>query len=267
MKQIQKLRRFFFVSIFSGLILPVIAQDIPVRPQPPKLVNDLAGILSPSQTGNLERKLVAFNDTTSNQITIVLVKTLNGHDKAQFAYEIGETWGVGQGKFNNGIVILVKPKTASSRGQAFIATGYGLEGAIPDATASRIVNNEMIPYFKNNDYYTGLDNATTVLMELASGEYSYQAYDKRTKGTPLGAILPFIIIFVVYFLLMRNRGKYYSAGKSGSSLPFWTALWLGSAIGRGSSGGGSWGNFSSGSGGFGGFGGGSFGGGGAGGSW
>lgn len=249
----------------------VTGQDVPSRPSPPRLVNDLAGILNQSQVDRLERKLVAFNDTTSNQIAVVIVKSLHGYDKAQLAYQIGEDWQVGQGKFNNGIVVLVKPKTSTSRGEAYIATGYGLEGIIPDATASRIVNNEMIPYFKNNQYYQGLDQATNVLMELAAREYSYQTYDDQTSGSPIGVFLPFFIILLVYFLVLRRRSRVYSVGGRRSSLPFWTALWLGSTMGGRSHGSSSWSNFSSGSGGFGGgfggFGGGSFGGGGAGGSW
>ena len=100
--------------------------QVPARPVPPRLVNDMASILSPEQNNALERKLVDFADSTSNQITVVIVPELYGMDKASLAYEIGEKWGVGHEKYNNGIVILVKPKTETERGEAFIATGYGL---------------------------------------------------------------------------------------------------------------------------------------------
>lgn len=243
---------------------------IPERPDPPRLVNDFSGLLSKGQASKLENKLRAFNDTTSNQIAIVIVNSLNNYDPASFAYKIGETWQVGQGKFNNGIVILIKPKTgASGRGQAYIAVGYGLEPAIPDALAKRIVENEMIPNFKEDNYYKGLDQATDVLMKLASGEISEEGYNKSKETSGLLAFLPFIIIALVFILIRASGRRSHSIGKN---VPFWTALWLGSSLGGRS--GGHWGGFSGGGGGFGGggggfggFGGGSFGGGGAGGSW
>lgn len=261
--------KLLFLSILiiqSG----VSGQDIPPRPQPPKLVNDIAGILSPRQEQFLETKLVRFNDTTSNQIAIVTVNTLGGYDRASFAYEIGEQWKVGQKEFDNGIVVLVKPKKSErDRGQAFIAVGYGLEPAIPDAITSRIVNNEMIPYFKSNDYFSGLNQATDVLMQLAAGEISADGYAKQADSSGIFSLIPIIIIIIIVILIRSTRRRTYGMGHS--SLPFWTALWLGSSIGR--SGTGSWGGFTGGGsgfgggGGFGGFGGGSFGGGGAGGSW
>ena len=112
--------------------------QIPQRPSPPCLVNDLANVFSEEQRQELEQELVAFNDSTSNQIVIVTVNDLAGYDKMTFAQQIGETWGVGQKKQDNGIVILLKPKN-ETKGEVFIAAGYGLEGALPDAICKRIV--------------------------------------------------------------------------------------------------------------------------------
>jgi len=256
--------------LFFSFNLKALDSEIPPRPEPPRLVNDFSGLLSKGQANKLETKLRAFNDTTSNQIAIVIVNSLNNYDPASFAYKIGETWQVGQGKFNNGIVILIKPKTgASDRGQAYIAVGYGLEPAIPDALAKRIVENEMIPNFKQDNYYQGLDQATDVLMKLASGEISEEGYNKSKETSGIIAFLPFIIIAIIFLLVRASGSRSHSIGKN---VPFWTALWLGSSLGGRS--GGHWGGFSGGGGGFGGggggfggFGGGSFGGGGAGGSW
>lgn len=243
--------------------------DIPPRPSPPRLVNDLADILTEQQENALERKLVNFSDTTSNQIAIVTVKSLDGYDPNMFAYEIGEKWQVGQKEFNNGVVVLVKPKYGNDRGRVAIQAGYGLEPVITDALSKRIIENEMIPEFRNNNYYQGIDKATDVLMALAAGEISADGYGKSTNATPLAALLPFLIFIIIFILIRVSNTK---SKNIGSNLPFWTALWLGSNIGRSS---GSWSNFSggssssfgSGSSGFGGFGGGSFGGGGASGSW
>jgi uncharacterized protein len=270
-----KLRNYsLFGLLLAGLLLintHVFAGDIPAKPNPPRLVNDFAGILNQNQVQNLEYQLRYFHDTTSNQIVVVTVKSLNGMDAADFATKLGYQWQVGQKKFDNGIVVLVKPKYGNSRGQAFIAVGYGLEGAIPDATAKMIVENEMISHFKQGDYFGGIQAATRVLEKLASGEISAKGYNKTHEGSsPLAALLPFIIFFLIYLLIRASNARSYSLGKGTS---FWTAFMLGSMLGGSRSHSGSWNSFSGGSsgsgfgGGFGGFGGGSFGGGGAGGSW
>ncbi|MDE5423051.1 TPM domain-containing protein [Ancylomarina sp. DW003] len=256
------------------------AQDIPEPPDKKdrKLVNDFANVLSTAESNALEQKLVQFFFNTGNAISVFTVESLNGYDAASFAYEIGEKWQVGKKEFDNGIVILFKPKTGNSRGQVFIATGYGLEGAIPDATTKEIVSNEMIPYFKLGQIYEGIDKASSVLMGLAKGEFNHQQYSKQRSqsggGGFLGFLIPLFIILIFSFLgRSRSRG-HRTMGSSSSSLPFWMLLGM---MGSGSrSHGSSFSDFSSGSGGFGGggsfggfggFGGGSFGGGGAGGSW
>lgn len=240
------------------------ASDIPDRPTPPRLVNDFANILSNDNEAILENKLVAFGNQTSTQIAIVTVTDLSGYDKADYTVRLAEKWGVGQRGKDNGIVIMVKPKTPSSMGHAYITIGYGLEGAIPDAIANRIVNNEMIPAFKENNYFAGLNNAANVLMSLTKGEFTADEYNRKTKKTKVTSPIPFFILLIIFFSIF-GRARTRRSHSVGRSIPFWIALsMLGSS--RGSHGG-SFGNFSSGGGGFGGFGGGSFGGGGAGGSW
>ena len=263
-----KTLRTYSLFLLIVLSLPVFAQDIPDRPSPPRLVNDYTGTLSADQVAALERKLVAFNDSTSTQIAVVFVKSLNGYEKADYTYRLAEKWGVGQKGKNNGAVILVKPKTGSEKGDAYLVSGYGLEDVIPDAICKRIVDNEMIPRFTQGDYYGGIDAATTVIIDLAKGKYSAEQYSKKHDAGPVGLIVPVIILLVVLFAIRASRASSHSVGKS---LPWWMALWMLGSSGGGHSG--SWGNFSGGSGfgggggGFGGFGGGSFGGGGAGGSW
>ena len=267
MKQIL-LTIFLCLFILSGF-----AQDIPERPNPPRLVNDLADVLTDQEENQLETELVQFNDQTSTQITIVTVPSLNGYDVSDFSFRLGEKWGVGQKGKNNGIVVVFKPKIGNEKGQVFVAIGYGLEGIIPDAVANRnVVDYEMIPRFKENDIYGGIYAGTHVLMGLASQEFTAADYQKKTekgKSDPGSAfILVILIIIVLVSLFKGGRGRNYH---SGGSLPFWLAMGLLSGSNRG---GGSFGDFRGGSGGFGGggggfggFGGGSFGGGGAGGSW
>jgi uncharacterized protein len=247
-------------------------QEIPEPLSPPRLVNDYAGVLNENQFRHLELKLERFNDSSSTQIVVILVKSLNGYTKEEFADRIGEKWGVGQKGKNNGIIVLVKPKYQNEGGEARISVAYGLEGVIPDATAKRIVENDMVPYFKAGDYFTGIDQATNTLISLSKGEFTSDQYKKKTEGSPFGLFIPIIIIIIIIIFMRRNSGNHSTTGSKGTSI--WTALWLASMMGsRG--GAGSWGDFRSGGGsfggggggGFGGFGGGSFGGGGAGGSW
>ena len=174
--------RFIPVSLlFLVTVLRVCAQDFPEKPVPPRLVNDFAGILSQDQINTLEQKLVAFNDSTSTQIAIVIVPSLHGYDKSDYAQRLGEKWGIGQKQLNNGVLILLKPKQPDSNGQVFIAQGYGLEGALPDLTCSEIVDNEMLPSFRNGDYYGGLMKAVNTIMAITSGEFTASDYAGKIK--------------------------------------------------------------------------------------
>jgi uncharacterized protein len=267
--KINKLRSVLCLFLLLPVTLSLEAQTLLTRPDPPRLVNDYAGVLSASETQALENKLVAFNDSTSNQIAVVVVNDLQGYDRSDFAYRVAKDWGVGQGDFNNGLLILVKTKSERSTGHIFIATGYGLEGAIPDIAAADIIDREILPRFRENDYYGGLDAGTNVLMALAAGEYSYQNYAGGSSSPAVPGIIFFIILIIFILIVSAGSSNNKHLKKSGSSnLPLWLLL---SMMGGGRSHGGSVGGFSGGGsgggGGFGGFGGGGFGGGGAGGSW
>ncbi len=257
------------LSLFFGFLFTLSAQ-IPDRPTPPRLVNDFAHVLSSSEINYLERKLVNYNDTTSTQITLVTVASLAGMDKAQFAVETAHKWGVGQKGKDNGVLLLIKPKTTQSKGQAYIAVGYGLEEYIPDATALNIVNYEMIPFFREGRMYDGIDAATSSMMSLLSGEFSAEHYNQR--GADLGdalGIIVFLFIIGIFMFAGRARGSQHGLSSRASGFPWWIFLFSGGGRSSGSG----WSDFSGGSGsfggggGFGGFGGGGFGGGGAGGSW
>ncbi|NPA36038.1 MAG: TPM domain-containing protein [Chlorobi bacterium] len=255
------------ILLLSTLI--VSSQTLPERPEPPRLVNDFAGVLSPQEREALEQQLVRFNNETSTQIAVVTVKSLDGTSVSDYAFKLAEKWGIGQKGKDNGILILLKPKTGNEKGQVFIATGYGLEGAVPDAVANRIVDNEMIPHFRQNDYYGGLQQAVNTLMKLTKGEYTADEYLKKTqrKGNGIAAFIPFLI-FIIFFLFF-GKARRTQRSSLGGNIPFWVFLGM---MGSGRDHSGHWDNFSGGGGdfgggGFGGFGGGSFGGGGAGGSW
>jgi uncharacterized protein len=256
---------FLFIT-FSSLTF---GQDIPARPKTNDLVFDFANFLGKNEAQQLNQTLENFALETSNQIVFVSVNSLNGLEPYEFAEGILSKWGIGQKGLDNGIVILVKPRTSKSKGQVFISTGYGLEGAIPDATAKLIVENEIIPQFKASQNYIGINNAVITLMALAKGEINSGEYQKKASqgGNRTTPILVFLFIMLILFFSKIGQAKKYG---SRNNMGMWAAFWLLSSSGR--SHGGSWGGFSGGSGfggggGFGGFGGGMGGGGGAGGSW
>ena len=271
-----------FLMMAFGLVFSfdVALAQVPARPQPQRLVNDLADVFSSAQEQRMEQALVAFADSTSNQIAVVTVPELYGMDKAQLAFQIGEQWGVGQSKFDNGVVILVKPKVGNSRGEVFIATGYGLEGVLTDAVCRRIIEERMIPAFRAEDYFAGVVNALNVILPLAAGEISTDEFASGEDDT-MSVVAAFIFlafIIIVFIALLasggkngpQNMGGSNHKGPSAADLIMLGILNNAASNSRRSSGwGGSSGGFGGGfgGGGFGGFGGGGFGGGGAGGSW
>lgn len=253
--------------LFIGFIISGLVFALPDKPVPPRLVNDFASVFSQQEIIELENKLVDFSNRTTTQIVVVTLNSLDGMPAAMAAQQIGEKWGVGTADFDNGIVVLFKPKTSDSKGEIRIEVGRGLEAVIPDAIANRITDNEMIPKFKQNDIYGGINAGIDVLISLSLKEYSAQAYEKKTgiKGKAKGFGIVIIIILVILFQLFSSSRRIRRSSLGSSNLPLWVLLsMMGSGSNRHS---GSFGNFSSGGGGFGGFGGGSFGGGGAGGSW
>jgi uncharacterized protein len=245
------------------------SQNVPPRPNPPRLVNDLAHVLTADQAQALENKLVAYDDSTSTQIVIVTVPTVGDRGIEDFALQILRTWGVGNKEKNNGIVIVASIDDHKIR----IETGYGMEGAIPDITANQIIQSEIVPAFREGNYYRGFDQATDAIFRAAAGEYKApEDYNRRNKVISKGTGFPFLIIIIILIIIFSRRG---GGGRGGMMSrrgfnPLLGGLlggFLGSRAGGWSGGGGGGGGWSGGGGGFGGFGGGGGGGGGASGSW
>ena len=268
MKLLQLIPAFFF--LFHSLLVSAqgIEKYIPPVPNPPKLVNDYIDILTSSQEEALERKLVAYDDSTSTQIAVVTIGSIGDYDIGDFAVTLGRQWGVGGKQFSNGIVLVVLIDKEKGKRKVWIATGYGMEGSLPDITAKKIIDNEILPNFKAQDIYRGLDEGTDAIIKAAAGEYEApEGYAERGKGKGGGSILGAMIIFIIIMIIISNINRRGGGGmmsrrgyrKWNNTPPVW---WFPSG---GSSGG--WGGGGSSGGGFGGFGGGSFGGGGAGGDW
>lgn len=262
--------RYLFFLVFVILSLPVSAQKIFDKPNPPQAVNDFGNFLEPFQREALERKLRDYNDSTSSAIVIITIPNLDGYDEQEVALKYLREWGIGTADKNNGVVILV----AKEERRARIETGYGMEGVLPDITAQQIIDQRMIPYFKENDYYRGFDNAVDAIIAAAAGEYKAQPKSDNPGRRGLPTVFILVILFFIIMSFFRGggggNGRYISRrGSRGlGGLPWWI---IGSQLGRGGggySGGGFGGGFGGGGGGgFGGFGGGSGGGGGASGGW
>lgn len=208
-------------ALFVASLFTATAQVPPV-PEPARLVNDFAGIFTQEQVDSLERRLVDFNDTTTNVICVVTMEDLGGMTPSEMAYEIGDKWGVKSKDKNNGIVILVKPKNETN-GEVYISVGYDLEAVIPDVTAKQITSREMVPFFKENDYYSGVVAAIDKLMPLAAGEISADRLYEE-EGSIVGTIIGVLffgglvaLLFYGLFSFIRKVGGISKGGDGGSS--------------------------------------------------
>ncbi len=235
------------------------AQRYEFPPRPSQPVLDQADLLSSTEEQRLARKLTAFEDTTSTAIVVVTVQSLEGAPISDYAIELGREWGVGQEDKDNGVVFLV----SEGDRKMFIATGYGVEGALPDAIANRIVDRIVTPAFREGQFYVGINRGTDAIIQATKGEYD-AADESRSASSDEGMprALIFTLLILAYFVgrsfFRGGRGKRgRRSRRRHGDVP--VIIWGGG----GSRGGG----VSGGGGGFGGFGGGSFGGGGAGGSW
>lgn len=265
------LRYINILIVIILLPLSVFASDsdFPKVPNPPRLVNDFGDMLSAEEEAQLEAKLLEYEKTSSTQITIVTIKNLGGYEVAQYATELGNRWKVGQAGKDNGVVVLASRDDRKVN----ISSGYGLEGALTDIMCGRIIRNEIVPAFKEQNYYKGFSNAADAIILATKGEYKAEHdYHHGKKKVP-AIVTIFFIIMIIIIVLAISRGGGGGRGGGGymsgrGHTDILTGMLLGQLLGGGrSSGGFGSGGFGGGSGGFGGFGGGGFGGGGASGSW
>ncbi|MBR5085543.1 MAG: TPM domain-containing protein [Muribaculaceae bacterium] len=244
--------------------------QVPDKPTEKKLVWDNANILDDSQEKLIEDSLEYFSRTTSNQIVVMTVtnEMLDGMSLSEFGQEVGQKWGVGHKGSDNGVVVLIKPKTgddAMGKGRAFISTGYGAEGPLPDLLCSKIVDEEMVPHFKENDYAGGIWAALKVLKPALQGDFNTEEYVNDGAGDAILAMIVLLAIICFIFVVMSSNNN----NGNGNNTRTYTGgpIIFPGTFGSGRSSGGGFGGGFGGGGGWGGFGGGSFGGGGGGGSW
>lgn len=235
------------------LLLFILSAVIYSQPQIPKLklwATDLTNTLNKSELEYLNSTLKTYEDSTSNQILVLMIPSLEGYPIEMLAYETATKNKIGVKKLNNGILLLIAKEDRDLR----IEVGYGLEGVIPDAIASSIVRNVIVPKFKEGDYFAGIRDGIFAIQKAIGGEYRADDTDSE-EGFPFYI---FIIIFIILWLFLgRNRGPFVPGGiyRTGTHYGGWSSgasSWGGGGFGGG-------GGFSGG--------GGSFGGGGASGSW
>jgi len=242
-----------YLLIFLFLFSFVVSQ---AQPPIPELwgtrIHDEAGILSPTFVHQLEQRLKIHEDSTSNQIALLAIETLDGYPVEQYAIEVAKKWQLGGKEKDNGILVLVAIKDRKIR----IEVGFGLEGVLPDITANQIIRKEMAPYFGKQDYEGGIQSGMNAIMKAIAGEYQADQSISNRGGRGGFSVLPLVFILVIIILISRARGGRGGRGGGWSSGSGWYG---GGGFGGG---GGGW----SGGGGFSG-GGGGFGGGGSSGSW
>ncbi|NSL90047.1 TPM domain-containing protein [Chitinophaga solisilvae] len=256
-----RILRWFLPGLLLLAGLLANAQQIPPRPNPPTLVNDFAGILLKDEDDALEHKLVAYYDSTSTQIAVVTLKSVGDYDISQVALKILRDWGIGTKGKNNGLLILVAVEDRKIR----IETGYGMEGAVPDAIANEIISRIIKPAFREGHYYQGLDGAVDAVKKAAAGEYRADPRQSKPGISPGGIFLIILVIVILVSIIGRGGGG-GGGGTTYNRRGGWLWPVIGGMSGFGGGGGGGW-SGGGGGGGFGGFGGGSGGGGGASGSW
>ena len=230
--------KFLLVIFLFASSLLAFSQEFPAKPN--RLVNDYTGTFSEAQVQHLERKLVAFDDSTSTQIAVVVIRSVGGYDISDYGVRLAQNWGIGGAENDNGILLLV----ALGDRRVTIQTGYGVEGAVPDAIAYRIIENEIKPAFRQEDYFTGVDRATDALMAYTKGEYTAP---KRANSDHSGVPIVFLLIIIVIIVVIvgkiggggDNNGEVM--GRRGVSDVFWWTMLSGMGSGgrgRGGFGGG-----------------------------
>ena len=267
-----------------GIFLLLFFTTIRAQVEIPELLHratDLTATLSSQQTTALENRLAAFETKKGSQIAVLIVPTTQPEDIAQFSIRVAEAWKIGRKNIDDGVILIVAKEDRKLR----LEVGYGLEGAIPDAIAKRVIAETITPFFKKGDYAGGIEAGVTQLMQLIEGESLPESDNEPSAQMNEGAFM-FILLggLIAGFILSVMMGRVMGGMLAGLGTGALVALFFGLSfavvliglmvffiVGVRHRGGGGWssgGGFGGGSGGsWGGGGGGSFGGGGASGSW
>jgi uncharacterized protein len=261
----QKFKHILILVFCFGFFQTISAQfEIPEKPQFQTSVYDYVNLLSSAEKSTLENKLIKYSDSTSTQIVVAIIKSTQGENINYLGAQWGQKWGIGQEKEDNGVLILL----AKDDRKIAINTGYGVEHLLTDAMCKRIIERDIIPYFKRNDYPGGLSRGVEAIFEVMTGEYTGTRQNNSEEFPDAVFFILFIIFIIILIAFIKKRNNGGNGGHRSAGHSIFDAIIL-SNLGRGSynSNSGGFGGGSSGGGFGGGFGGGGFGGGGASGGW
>lgn len=211
--------------LFIALVFCASASALEVPDRPSFYVNDYAAMLSSASRGGLEERLAGFDRETSNQIVVAIFPSLEGASLEDFSIRLAEKWKPGDAKKDNGVLLLVFRDDRAVR----IETGYGLEGALPDALAKRIIENEIVPRFKQGDFDGGVTSAVEAIMQATRGEYKSSSFgeDKIDKAAPwiIVALILYMLLPPVCYLLITT-GLSVVFGPGGFAMAILTVVLL-----------------------------------------
>ena len=232
------------IILLAALLFPLmVSAQLPIPDLAGKRIHDEANILSPGFEQQLEQQLKAHEDTTSNQIAILIIPSLQNVPIEDFSFQVAEKWKLGSADNDNGALLMIAVEDRKMR----IEVGEGLEGALPDAICNQIIRNEIAPHFRENDYDAGIEAGVIAMLQAIAGEYQAEPSSSRRggKGGSLwGTLIIIIIILLINWTRGGGRGNYRRRGWSGGT------GWYGGGFGGGGGGGGFGGGFSGGGGGF-----------------
>ena len=203
-------------AIFLSLLLSsqIAFADLIAIPELKTRITDLTQTLSVDQQSQLEAKLATFEQQKGSQIAVLIVPTTQPEDIAQYSIRVVEKWKIGREKIDDGLLLLIAKDDRKLR----IEVGYGLEGAIPDLTAKRVISEIISPKFKQGDFYGGLDAGLSSLIGLVSGEALPAPVAAKAGGNNLENLLP-ILLFggLISGLFLRSiLGKFAGSAVNGS---------------------------------------------------
>jgi uncharacterized protein len=249
------------LTVAPVVLFPARGWALEVPDRPLGRVSDYAGLLSLEAAARIESLIAAHEDTSSDQIAVAIFPSLEDESLEDFSIRLAEKWQIGSREHDNGVILLIFPEDRQMR----IEVGYGLEGRLTDALASRVLRQIIAPRFRAGDYDGGVERAVAAIIDIVEGEYTAEPEPEAPGTGPVMQLILIIVILAFMFgilprlLSMMGRGVtgtgngWYRSGRGG----YWGGGFGGGGFGGGGGGGGGWG----------GGGGGSFGGGGASGGW
>jgi uncharacterized protein len=232
------------------------AQEV-IPPAPAAHFSDYASLVRPATAASLEAELNQFEKATSIQVVVAIYPTMQSDSSVEdYTVRVAQSWHAGMKGKDNGAVLFIFAQSH----QVYLQVGYGLEGALPDALAKRIISEQMVPAFRKGDYDAGVTAGVEGILAATRGEYrgtGRTVAEGRNSGSSIAGFVLIMVVMLILSFIRRRASMYQSGGRRGFGgiiLP----MIIGGGFGGGRGGGGG-GGFSGGGGGFGG--------GGAGGSW